>query len=170
MTIQEKDACFIQADIRQTIPIKPAEIVVFSEVLEHFSEADGIKVLKNIANCLTKQGYLLLTTPLMCPEINMVEEKRKFGHFFYWKQNVLVEFLKKIGFEIEEIWRSRFIGERLNDKDLFNLLISEYGIVGKKIFDVLASRYHPIIVKTIFAHILPLSGAKHCEILAKKIR
>lgn len=96
---------FVKANIvEDNFPLSSADIVVFSDVIEHIPKGTELKVLKKIHNILKPNGQVIISTPL--------DNKTKYldlawylypRHRHYTKEK-MVELLVEAGFEIKDIY------------------------------------------------------------------
>jgi len=87
------DAILVKADFSHRIPLNDnvADVVILSEVIEHFTFEDGEKLLYEIKRILKHNGLLLLTTT------NGLGDRA--GHLLEYEFNALWEHLRASGFK-----------------------------------------------------------------------
>jgi len=88
-------------------------VVIFTEVLEHISESLGKTTLSLIYKKLEPGGILVLTTPESLNSLDLEKERRIFGHVFFWKRIVLIQYLSSLGFNILENGAARYVGSSI---------------------------------------------------------
>lgn len=118
-------------DIHRIFPERKTQNATLFHVIEHLP--DPIKTVSEIYEALPNKGIFIVETPDFSSyafrKLNYIHKLVYEEHFFYFNQNNLQEFLKKIGFNIIYIGKRDFDQYHLNIREsLFRLgLIKKEG-------------------------------------------
>lgn len=124
----------IQDDFSKEICLKSesVDIVIFSEVIEHFEKEDGVKVIREIKRVLKPGGELVITT-------SIGKNKPLAGHKHEYTYNEFVELVEVAGFDIEKTY------------GLFSDKEDTFTPAEREVFDSLKEFYGAKMARTILA-------------------
>lgn len=117
---------FIQCDVGNLLlpeEIKPIDIFIAMEVIEHISKECGLNMLKIMYDNLKSDGVLFITSPNTPPELKVQmgsDVQWPENHVYEWGVYEMEEELIKLGFEIEGKWgwapRTREVRKSIDEK------------------------------------------------------
>jgi len=95
---------FKKASVSEALPFKKNEfdVVLFFMVIEHIAKGTEVKALENINRVMRKDGTLFINTMHNNPVSNILDPAYFLGHRHYSRPE-LEAFLKKAGFQVEEV-------------------------------------------------------------------
>lgn len=149
---------------------KTAPCIVACEFLEHLNKQMSHRVLRELCAAVEPRGTLIITTP--CADgsepKDWVAEEKKSDHLYYWGWTQMRETLEKFGFVVQ-MWPARFLGDSRSLTALYRAVHERYGTTSGAFIRDLAARFGPLVVKSLFAHVLSFGGkATHMNIVARK--
>ncbi len=172
--IEPKGGIFYQRDICAHFDLGKFNAIVFSEVLEHLTRNEGVRVLKRIYKMLGRNGHCVLTTPLWTSTENAEYQRTKHFHVHLWKYAELIQVLRAIGFKIKEHWPARMIGSKQRIGTLTKHFIKHYDVKSRYIdvmmapFDDIVARFGGLVAQSIFQHVIPFDEASHIQMVLQK--
>lgn len=168
---KDKSTLLAVSDFVENYPIREntAEVVVFSEVLEHLGKEEGVEVLKSIYKSLKRGGVLSLTTPVHPDSylIDMEKEYEKWDHITYYKGAELISLLESLGYKILLNVGAKFIGKRVSRRTVSENIEKRYGEGGLRLYNEICDIWTPRIATAIAIHASGYEGG-HIQVVACK--
>lgn len=130
-----KDALCVNLDITKlSSHIRPQsfDFVIFTEVLEHFVQKEGIEVLVEITKMLKPDGHLVMTTPNGAFGPDMAKELKTFGHLYLWKKEELKGQLNRLGLRVSEALDGKYMSSGLDFRGVEKVMRERWGTAGEE--------------------------------------
>lgn len=151
----------------ESIRAKRGTMVICCEVIEHLQKEDGVRLLKTMADRMSRGVYLLLTLPVP-QDADMTKDYRSFQHVYYPSAEAVVTTLEKESMEIREQWNGLWLGHPFPWNASMENLTDTYGVGASALANDIRKRYTQIVAKRILAPFVSSLKQGHLALVAVK--
>lgn len=167
----DKNSLFVQADFgpANEWPLREgqSDCIILSEVIEHFTKADGIHIIRNACQSLCSGGHLIVTLPISHPAESMEKDYKKYGHLHYWDAAELRDRFAKYG-EVREAWGARFCRDRTSTQAFKALTAATYGEACRPLLNAFEKVYGTRVFKHAFAFVRDYTEATGMNLVLRR--